>query len=93
MRAQSIKCDNCQKELITNSSYPHNFNFQLSIIDTNINTSGMQYAVHMSPPFHGDKHFCSIKCIIEHLGGEVKDSKSDEIKLDSLYANSYVTLS
>lgn len=95
MRVQSIKCDNCQKELITNSKYPHNYNFQLSVIDTNINTSGTQYAVHMSPPFHRDKHFCSNKCIIEHLGGEVKDNKDiniDTLKLDALYTNSKVTL-
>ena len=65
MRKQSITCDNCGKELITDTRYPHNYNFELSVIDTNINTSGTQYAVHMEPPFNGNKHFCSKKCIAE----------------------------
>lgn len=43
MHKQSITCDNCGKELITNTPYPHNYNFELSVIDTNINTSGTQW--------------------------------------------------
>jgi hypothetical protein len=65
MITQSITCDTCSKELITDTPYPHNFNFELRVIDTNRNTSGIQFAVHMSPPFDGVKHFCSKKCLGE----------------------------
>lgn len=82
LNMQSIKCDNCQKELITNSSYPHNFNFQLSVIDTNVNTSGIQFAINMLPPFHGDKHFCSVNCINENLNRKFEKSEY-EIKFST----------
>lgn len=65
MITQSIICDTCGKELITNTPYPHNYNLELRVIDTNRNTSGMQYAVYMKPPFDGLKHFCSKKCLGE----------------------------
>lgn len=64
---KSIKCDNCNKELLTESPYPHNYNFELSIIDTNTNTSGPQYAGILTPPFYGEKHFCSKECIVEWI--------------------------
>lgn len=60
-----MTCDNCGKELITDTPYSHNFNFELRVIDTNRNTSGIQYAVYMTPPFDGLKHFCSKTCLSE----------------------------
>lgn len=60
-----MTCDNCEKELITDTPYPHNFNFELIVIDTNRNTSEAQYAVYMKPPFAGSKHFCSKTCLGE----------------------------
>ena len=65
MIKESILCDNCGEELITNSSYPHKYSLELRVIDTNRNTSGMQYAVAMLPPFGGLRHFCSKKCLGE----------------------------
>lgn len=65
MITKSITCDNCGKELITDTPYPHKFALELRVIDTNRNTSGMRYAVAMLPPFDGNKHFCSKKCLGE----------------------------
>ena len=65
MIKQSMMCDNCGKELMTDTPYPHNYNLELRVIDTNINTSGTQYAVYMKLPFAGSKHFCSKTCLGE----------------------------
>jgi hypothetical protein len=67
MIKQSMTCDNCGEELMTNTPYPHNYNLELRVIDTNINTSGIQYAVYMTPPFDGLKHFCSKTCLGEWI--------------------------
>ena len=48
MIKQSMMCDNCGKELITDTPHAHNFNFELRVIDTNVNTTGIQYAVYMN---------------------------------------------
>ena len=64
---KSMICDNCEKELITESAYPHKFTLELSVIDTNVNTSGMTYCVHMEPPFQGKKHFCNSECLSEYF--------------------------
>lgn len=67
MIKESILCDNCGEELITNSSYPHKYSLELSVIDTNRNTSNCQYAVYMTPPFDGLRHFCDKKCLGEWI--------------------------
>ena len=67
MFKNSIKCDNCGKELITDSQYPHKFTLELNVIDTNINTSETQFAIHMTPPFEDTKHFCNKYCLKEWL--------------------------
>ena len=64
---ESITCDTCGKELITDTPYPHNFHLELKSIDTNRNTSGMTYAVHMEAPINGSTYFCDNKCLITFL--------------------------
>lgn len=48
MIKQSMMCDNCGKELITDTPHAHNFNFELRVIDKNVDTAGIQYAVYMN---------------------------------------------
>ena len=67
MIKECIICDNCGEERITDNPYPHTFTLELSVIDTNRNSSGSQYAVHLIPPFEGLKHFCDKKCLAEWL--------------------------
>ena len=67
MIKQSMTCDNCGEERITDNQYPHTFTLQLSVIDTNRNSSSSQYMVHQFPPFEGTKHFCSKKCLGEWI--------------------------
>jgi len=67
MTKQSILCDWCEKERIIDSSYPHTFTWELSIIDTGINTSNSTYAVYQKPPFENNKHFCDAYCLKEWL--------------------------
>ena len=67
MIKESIICDNCGEERITDNPYPHTFTLELSVIDTNRNSSGSQYAAHQIPPFEGLKHFCDKKCLAEWL--------------------------
>ena len=67
MIKESILCDCCGKERITDTKYPHTFTLELSIIDTNRNTSNTTYSVHMEPAFKGTKHFCNKKCLGEWL--------------------------
>ena len=63
MIKESILCDNCGAELITDTKYPHKFSLELQIIDTNRNSSGSRFLVSMTPPFQGTKHFCDKKCL------------------------------
>jgi hypothetical protein len=67
MKVESILCDGCGKELIVDNLYPHCFNFELSIIDTQRNTGDTKYCVAQFPPFEGNKHFCSKECIIKWI--------------------------
>ena len=73
-KISSITCDNCGKELVVDSSYPHHFSLMLSCVDTGINTSDMQYAVMMYPPIKGDKYFCNEECLIAWLIPKEKDA-------------------
>ena len=67
MIKESIICDNCGEERITDTQYPHTFTLQLSVIDTNRNSSSSQYMVYQYPPIEGLKHFCDEKCLSEWL--------------------------
>ena len=67
MIKESIICDNCGEERITDNPNPHTFTLQLSVIDTNRNSSGSQYMVYQPSPFKGLKHFCDKKCLSEWL--------------------------
>lgn len=67
MIKESILCDNCGEELITDTQYPHKFSLELRVIDTNRNSSQLQFLVNMTPPFVGTKHFCGKKCLGEWL--------------------------
>ena len=65
---ESIKCDNCGKELICDTSYPHVYALELRAIDVSRRTeSGMFFAVVVRPPIDGTKHFCNKKCLAEYL--------------------------
>ena len=64
---ESIICDGCGKELIEDSAYPHAFKLELRVIDTQRNTSGMQYCVAQFPPFDGVRNFCDKKCLAKWL--------------------------
>lgn len=67
MIKESIICDNCGEERITDTNYPHTFTLRLSVIDTNRSSSQIQYLVNMKPQFEGIKHFCNTKCLSEWL--------------------------
>lgn len=60
---RSIICDNCQSELIVDSSYPANYSLELKAINTGINSTGVQYAVALSPPIKEPLHFCGLICL------------------------------
>ena len=60
---KSITCDECGKELIEDSQYPHKYGLRLTAIDHGINTSGATYAVHVSPPIDRLKDFCGLPCL------------------------------
>lgn len=62
---ESIKCDNCDKELIEDTMYPAMYKLELRVIDTNRNSSSCTYCVSTFPPFEGTKHFCDKKCLSE----------------------------
>lgn len=64
---ESILCDNCGEELITNTPYPANYSLALSAINTNRNNSGTEFAVLIHPPIDDTKHFCDKKCLTEWL--------------------------
>ena len=42
---ESIKCDNCGKELICDTSYPHVYALGLKAIDVNRNSTGAVFCV------------------------------------------------
>lgn len=64
---ESILCDGCGKELITNSMYPHNFNLELKIIDTERQQCGVKYCLAQFPLFEGSKHFCGNECLTKWM--------------------------
>jgi len=61
----SITCDSCNKELVVDSPYPHNYGLHLSVKDYGINTSGVVYCIMQHPPIDSPKDFCGIKCLTE----------------------------
>jgi len=65
----SIVCDNCGRELVIESSYPANYSLQLSAIDTNTNTTGVQFAVAVVPPINETLHFCGFSCLTKWANG------------------------
>lgn len=66
-KTESIKCDNCGKELICDTQYPHVYALELKAIDVNRNSIGSVFLVHLSPPIDKTKHFCNKKCLREFL--------------------------
>jgi len=66
-KTESIKCDNCGKELICDTQYPHVYALELKAIDVNRNSSGSVFLVRTSPPIDQTKHFCKKKCLWEFL--------------------------
>lgn len=66
-KTESIKCDNCGKELICDTQYPHVYALELKAIDVNKRSGGGIYAVVVRPPIDETKHFCNKKCLREFL--------------------------
>lgn len=64
---RSVKCDCCGKELVVDSKYPANWGVHLSAHNYGINTSGLQYAIAMSPPLKAPLDFCGLKCLAEWI--------------------------
>ena len=62
---RSIICDHCDRELVEDTPYPARYSLELMAVNTNINTSGSEYAVCVYPPIKGIKHFCDFKCLNE----------------------------
>ncbi len=65
---RSITCDSCDKELIADSSYPHEWAIELSAKDLGTNTSGITYACICDPPIDRKHHFCGLKCLAQWTG-------------------------
>ena len=63
-------CDECGENLIIDSQYPSHYTLELTVRDTGINTSNIQYAIMQFPPFEGTKHFCNKKCLSNWLAIE-----------------------
>ncbi len=59
----SVKCDFCNKELVVDSPYPHNYCLHLSVKDYGINSSGATYMVMQYPPIDSPKDFCEFGCL------------------------------
>jgi hypothetical protein len=68
-KTESIKCDNCGKELICDTSYPHVYALELKAIDVNRKSSGAVLCVYVHPPIAGNKHFCNKNCLGDYLNG------------------------
>lgn len=64
---KSCKCDHCDRELMTSTSYPAHYVLELSTINTNVNNTGFAYGVHISPPIDSNKHFCGFACLTRWL--------------------------
>ncbi len=58
-----VTCDACGNNLTEDTRYPAKYALELQAINVAINTSGSRYAVHVTPPIDGKKHFCSFVCI------------------------------
>lgn len=61
--ARSVTCDNCQRELVIDSSYPHEWGLELSAKDFGIKSGVTVYACICDPPIEETRHFCGIKCL------------------------------
>jgi hypothetical protein len=68
--SRSVICDFCSKQLIQNSSYPAVYSLELRPINTNINNTGMTYAVHVKQP--DTLHFCNKTCLAKWANNELK---------------------
>jgi len=68
---RSIVCDNCETELIVDSSYPSHYVIQVESKDLGINTTGMTYGIHMTPPIPESMHFCNKACLKKWFGEDV----------------------
>ena len=66
----SIKCDNCNCELIVDTFYPANYILELKAINVNQNTTGPVYTVQVCPPINSIKYFCGKQCLASWLESE-----------------------
>jgi len=69
--SRSVICDFCSKQLIQNSSYPAVYSLELRPINTNINNTGMTYAVLVKQP--DTLHFCNKTCLAKWVNNELKE--------------------
>jgi hypothetical protein len=63
---KSILCDGCQKELVRESKYPHNYGLVLKSVDFELPTpEGLAtFTVAMYPKIDRDCHFCGPGCLM-----------------------------
>ena len=71
---RSITCDSCDKELIVDSSYPHDWGIEVAPKDFGTNSSGMVYACICHPPIDRKHHFCGLKCLAQWAEKQVVPS-------------------
>ncbi len=64
---RAITCDQCENDLISNTSYPAKYSLELKAINTNINNTGLVFSVIVHPPLDSTKHFCDIVCLKKFL--------------------------
>lgn len=69
--SRSVICDFCSKQLIQNSSYPAVYSLELRPINTNINNTGIAYAVRVKQP--DTLHFCNKTCLAKWVNNELKE--------------------
>ena len=63
MKTTSIVCDECGKEMVIESNYPHRWGLELSCKDFGINKSGFAYAINSPPILDRPFHFCNEDCL------------------------------
>lgn len=62
-RVNSIKCDQCGKELTVHSDSPSNYGLSLKAENYSINNSGPKKCIHVYPPIGQERNFCDLECL------------------------------
>lgn len=67
MKTEDYICDQCKQSCVTDTPMPAKYTFELTVIDTNNNTSGTTYLCAITPPITKALHFCSKPCIVQYV--------------------------